>query len=145
MITFLLFLGSIGQAHAEESEGFGVSSYLDEIFNLGQNYTNSQLEECKIDGVGTQEQCQELADAGFEALQSSKDLAFSFHHFAEALVQFISPVQLGGFIVAVISALMGFLFFMKIGGKFGRHAGEVMLVLFGIGMIFLILGDTLKI
>lgn len=130
-------------AYAEE--GFGVSSFLDDIFQSGQNYTNSQLGDCKIDGIGTQEQCKELSDAGFEALQSSKELAFSFHHFAEALVQFISPVQLGGFMVAVISALMGFLFFMKIGGKFGRHAGEVMLVLFGIGMIFLVLGDTLKI
>jgi hypothetical protein len=135
-----------GIAYADDgSEGLGVSKFLDDLFKQGENATNAQLENCEINGVGTHEECMALSKAGFEALQSSKDLAFSFHHLAEATIQFISPIQLGGFILAGVSAILGLIFFLKIGGAFGRHMAEIMLILFGIGLILLVLGDSFSI
>jgi hypothetical protein len=142
VIAILMFLTVLSVPVYADS---GVSGFLDDLFDTGQNQTNSQLDTCEIDAISaTNEECMALSDAGFEALKKSKELAFSLHHVAEALVQFISPMQIGGFIMAAISAILGLLFFMKVFGKFGRHAMEIILVLFGIGLLFLVLGDSIK-
>lgn len=146
IFLFSISVLSFSSVYADENLGLGASQKLDEIFQQGQNFTESQLDECGIKEISaTNEECLSLSEAGFDALQKSKDLAFSFHHVAEAFIQFLSPMQLDGAILAIVSAVLGLLFFMKIGGKFGRHAIEIILVLAGIGLLFLVLGDSLEI
>lgn len=146
IFLFSISVLSFSSVYADENLGLGASQKLDEIFQQGQNFTESQLDECGIKEISaTNEECLSLSEAGFDALQKSKDLAFSFHHVAEAFIQFLSPMQLDGAILAIVSAVLGLLFFMKIGGKFGKHAIEIILVLAGIGLLFLVLGDSLEI
>lgn len=136
---------STNNVYADE-KGLGTSEKLDDLFKQGENFTNSQLDKCKIDKISaTNDECMSLSEAGFDALQKSKDLAFSFHHIAESFIQFLSPIHLDGTILAIVSAVLGLLFFLKIGGKFGKHAVEIILVLAGIGLLFLVLGDSLQI
>jgi hypothetical protein len=54
-------------------------------------------------------------------------------------------MELDGAILAIVSAVLGMLFLMKIFGKFGKHAIEIVLVLAGIALLFLVLGDSLEI
>ena len=150
LFTLLLSISiiSFSNVYADDDENLslGTSEALDDLFQQGQNFTNSQLADCKINEISaTNEECLSLSEAGFDALQKSKDLAFSFHHIAEALIQFVSPLELDGAIIAIVSAILGILFFMKIGGKFGKHAIEIILVLAGIALLFLVLGDSLEI
>jgi hypothetical protein len=148
LFVFLLSLTvfSFSSVYADEHESLGASETFDDLFNQGETFTNEQLGDCKIDEISaTNEECLSLAKAGFDALQKSKDLAFSFHHIAEAFIQFLSPMELDGAILAIVSAVLGMLFLMKIFGKFGKHAIEIVLVLAGIALLFLVLGDSLEI
>ena len=125
--------------------GLGVSGYFDDAIKTGKEFVETNLGGCSIEGIGTNEECMKLAEAGFDSLQKTKDLAFSFHGLGESLVQFISPIQLGGFLLAVVSAVMGLVFFIKVGGEFGKHAAYLMLVLFGIGLALMVFGNKVTI
>ena len=146
-ITTMIVLFLIpGFAYAQESGDLGISGWLDDWFQTIEEKTNEGLADCEIEVIKTtNEECLNLAEAGFDALQQSKDLAFSYHHFVQSLVQFISPIALGGFVISASSAIIGLLFFKKIAGKFGKHGLIVLLILFGIGLVFMVLGDTVTI
>ena len=145
-ISIIGFSNVVYADNHDEDLSLGTSEALDDMFQQSQEFTNLQLEECMINEISaTNEECLSLSDAGFDALQKSKDLAFSFHHIAEALIQFVSPMEIDGAILAIVSAILGILFFLKIGTKFGKHAIEIILVLAGIALLFLVLGDSLKI
>ena len=142
----ILFLIPSAFAQIEDPGNLGISELLDETFEKGENFTNIQLKDCEIEAISaTNEECLALAEAGFDALQQSKDLAFSLHKVVKTLIQFLSPIQLGGAVLALASAIIGLMFFLKIGKKFGRHALEVFLILGGLGLFFLVIGDTLEI
>ncbi|MDF2424638.1 MAG: hypothetical protein OPY03_04990 [Nitrosopumilus sp.] len=135
----------VNSAYAQEDSDLGVGEYLDNLFADSKESTALTLEECEIEGVGTNEECLDLSNAGFEALQASKDLAFSFHHFVETAIQFVSPIDIGVFLISAVSAIIGIIFFMKIGGRFGKHAGMIFIVFAGIVLLFLALGDTIDV
>ena len=144
-ISVILLVG-IQTVYADEGEeSLGFSGWLDDFFEDQKQSTAQSLEECEIEGVGTNQECLDLHNAGFEALQTSKDLAFSYHHFVESAIQFVSPIQIAGAVLGIASAILGLLFFKKIGGRFGKHNLEIFLIFGAIAMIFLVLGNGIDI
>ncbi len=141
LLAFLLLI-PLAYAHEEQT---GFSGWLDTFFEDQRNSTAQTLEECEIEGMGTNEQCLALHDSGFEALQASKDLAFSYHHFVETAIQFISPIEIAGSVLLIVSAILGLLFFKKIGGHLGKHNVEIFIIFGAIAMIFLVLGNGIDI
>jgi len=140
----LLFLPGIAYA---EGGGFGLEDALKDMFNFvnevaQEGIYGSDIEEL-TGGYTSEEELSELSNKSALAGQSGTDFAFSLHSWGEAFVNVLSPIQLGAVIVAIVSAVMGLFFMIRVGGAFAKHVAIFMLVVFVISIIFVLIGDSI--
>jgi len=143
----LLILPGIAYGQNEAGGGFGLEGAIKDMFDFINEVAQEGIYGSDIDeltgGFTSEEELSALSNKSAETGKAGTDFMFSLHSWGETFINVLSPIQLGGVIVAIVSAVMGLVFGIKIGGAFGKHLVIFMIVIFTIAIIFVLIGDSI--
>lgn len=116
-IVYVSLLIPSAFAQGEQLEGFieeGIGTMVDE-FTEDLDFSDPNLLNA------TEEETDNLKDSGMEVLGTGINLFKSSHHFAEHLIQFLSPVHVDQFILFIVAGAIAVIIGISVIKKMAMH------------------------
>ena len=116
-IVYVSLLIPSAFAQGEQIEGFiedGVETMVNE-FTKDLDFSDPNLLNA------TKEETENLTDSGLEMIGSGIDLFKSSHHFAENLIQFLSPVHVDQFILFLVAGAIAIILGLSLLKRIAIH------------------------
>lgn len=128
----------------EESVVGGFESGIDELIGVGSELGQESIDATDFEGnpIGmTQNEAENIKDKGVDFFQAFAQLFFKGHAFIVALINGLSPVDIGIGLVSLIALLVSLFFILFHTKSMLHHWAKIVMVISFIILLFVVLGS----